>query len=96
MLRPPLGLGTVSGSVKPIAAATRQNPAARSQTAIEAIGAEHELAEERAEREPAPQAEAVQAQRLATALLRGEVRDHRGGADEEHRLAEPREEIGTR
>ena len=58
----------------------------------EAIGAEHELAEERAEREPAPQAEAVQAQRFAAALLRGEVRDHRGGADEEHRLAEPREQ----
>ena len=56
----------------------------------EAVGPEHELAEERAEREPAPEAETVEAQRLAAAVLGREVGDHRRRADEDHRLPEPR------
>ena len=59
---------------------------------VEAIVVEHELAEERAEREPAPETEAVEAQRLAATLLGREVGDHRRRADEEHRLADAGEQ----
>ena len=59
---------------------------------VEVIFAEHELAENRTEREPAPETEAVQAEGLPTALRRRDVGDHGRGADEEHRLADPCEE----
>jgi len=59
---------------------------------VEVIAAEHELAEDGTEREPAPKTEAVEAQSLPASLLRRDVGDHRRGADEEHRLAHSREQ----
>ena len=58
----------------------------------EAIGSEDELAEDRADREPGPEAEAVEAQSLAAAVLGSKVGDDRRRADEDHRLPEPREQ----
>ena len=59
---------------------------------VEAILTERELAEQRAEREPAPEAEAVEAQRLAAAVLGREVGDHRRRSDEQQRLSDAREQ----
>ena len=59
---------------------------------VEAITVEHELAEKRADREPAPETEAVEAQRLTSTFLGREVGDHRRRADEEHRLADAGEQ----
>ena len=69
-----------------------QKPAARSQTSTKRSVPSTSSPEERAEREPAPEAEAEEAQRLAAAVLRREVGDHRRRADEDHRLPEPGDE----
>jgi hypothetical protein len=54
---------------------------------VKAVVSEHELPEQRAEREPAPEPEAEQAERLPPAMLGRDVRDHRRRADEHHGLA---------
>ena len=59
---------------------------------VEAVVAEHELSEDRPEREAAPEAETEEAQRLAASVLGREVGDHGRRTDEEQRLSGSGEE----
>ncbi len=86
----PLGRGL--GERRPDDGGEEAEPGGEEPDRVEASVSEHELAEHRPEPEASPQAEAVEAQCLASARLGREVGDHGRRADEQHRLAEAREQ----
>jgi hypothetical protein len=73
--------------------AAQQGAAGRDQPdGVVPVPAEHELAEQRSDREAAPHRERVEGERLAAPLVGGEVVHHRRRADEDQRLAGARQQ----
>ena len=76
------------GEREPEERSRKREPRRRQPDRVVPVVSEHDLAQERTDREARPEAERVDADRLAATLLGSDVGDDRRGAHEDERLAD--------